>query len=63
MIYSGFCEKQGKYYSINFTQINASSLEDKSPEFINGRLDCIYAGMTGCCTHPSQCSIINQNQK
>ena len=47
MVYSGFCVKQNKDYFVEFTQISVSSLEDKSPKSINGRLKCKYAGFTG----------------
>lgn len=58
MIYTGFCDKQNKNYSVEFRQISVSSLEDVSPKFENGRLDCKYAGFTGCCNDPKQCSIL-----
>ena len=58
MVYSGFCDKQNKNYSVEFRQISVSSLEDIKPKLENGRLDCKYAGLTGCCNNPKQCSIL-----
>ena len=63
MTYTGFCEKQNKMYSVSFAQIDASATDDASPVFINGRLECLYAGLTGCCTHPNQCSILKEYMK
>lgn len=58
MVYRGFCDKQNKDYSVSFRQISISSLEDMKPTFENGRLECDYAGFTGCCNNPKQCSIL-----
>lgn len=63
MIYTGFCNKQNENYSVEFTQIPTSSLEDKTPNFINGRLKCEYAGITGCCNNPNQCSVLQNFNK
>ena len=63
MVYSGFCVKQNKDYFVEFTQISVSSLEDKSPKSINGRLKCKYAGFTGCCNRASDCSILKNLSK
>ena len=48
MIYSGFCDKQNKHYSVKFVPISVSALDDQSKQFRNGRLECGYAGTTGC---------------
>lgn len=58
MVFTGFCNKQNKNYSVEFRQISVGSLEDLSHKFENGRLDCKYAGLTGCCNNPKQCSIL-----
>lgn len=58
MVYRGFCDKQNKDYSVEFRQISSSSLEDTTPKFENVRLECDYAGLTGCCRNPKQCSIL-----
>lgn len=63
MVYNGFCDKQNKNYSVEFSSINATSKEDLEESFIRGRLNCTYAGLTGCCDHPSQCSVINNLNK
>ena len=63
MHYSGFCIKQNKNYTVNFEQISRSALEDLNKSTILGRLNCNYAGLTGCCDHPSQCSILNPQKK
>lgn len=63
MVYRGFCDKQSKNYSVEFRQISTSSLEDSKPKFENGRLKCDYAGFTGCCTNPKQCSILQNLNK
>lgn len=63
MVYKGYCDKQGKDYSVHFRKINVSSLEDRGDIFENGRLECDYAGLTGCCRHPNQCSILKQYQR
>lgn len=63
MVYTGFCDKQNKNYSVEFASINATAKEDLTGKIINGRLNCIYAGLTGCCDHPSQCSIIKNVNK
>lgn len=60
MIYTGFYNKQNKNYSVEFRQISVSSLEDIKPKLENGRLDCKYAGLTGCCNNPKQCSILQK---
>lgn len=63
MVYKGFCDKQNKNYYVEFNHISASALEDESPIFINGRLKCEYAGITGCCNNPKQCSILQNLNK
>lgn len=63
MVYKGFCDKQKKNYSVEFKQISTSALEDTSDNFINGRLKCGYAGITGCCNDPKQCSILKNLNK
>ena len=63
MVYHGFCDKQKKNYSVKLTPINASAAEDLSQKFIAGRLECTYAGTTGCCTNPDQCSILKNINK
>lgn len=63
MVYTGFCDKQNKDYSVSFRQIPSSSLEDASAKFENGRLKCDYAGITGCCRNPKQCSILQNLKK
>lgn len=60
MVYTGLCDKQNKNYSVEFRQISVSSLEDIKPKLENGRLDCKYAGLTGCCNNPKQCSILQK---
>lgn len=60
MVYTGFCNKQNKIYSVEFRQISVSSLEDIKPKLENGRLDCKYAGLTGCCNNPKQCFILQK---
>lgn len=63
MIYSGFCTKQNKDYCVDFTEISVSSLEDNDSRTIHGRLSCKYAGFTGCCSHPNECSILRNLSK
>lgn len=63
MVYNGFCDKQNKNYSVEFSSINATSKEDLEESFIRGRLNCTYAGPTGCCDHPSQFSVIKDFKK
>lgn len=63
MVYTGYCDKQNKNYSVEFKQISVVSLNEKSPKFINGRLVCEHAGLTGCCNSPSQCSILKSLNK
>lgn len=63
MVYNGFCDKQNKMYSVDFKQISVQSLEDTSRNFENGRLYCKYAGLTGCCNNPKQCSILQNINK
>lgn len=63
MVYRGFCDKQNKNYSVELTHISASAMEDKNPNFIAGRLDCVYAGLTDCCNSPSDCSILKNLNK
>lgn len=63
MVYRGFCDKQNKDYSVEFRKISSSSLEDATPKFENGRLECDYAGLTGCCHSPKQCSILQNFSK
>lgn len=63
MVYRGFCDKQKKNYSVDFRKISASALEDETPNFIDGRLTCNYAGITGCCHSPEQCSILQNINK
>lgn len=63
MIYHGYCDKQGEDYSVEFRSVNPSTLEDESIKFDNGRLVCKYAGITGCCRSPKQCSILNPTKE
>lgn len=63
MIYHGLCEKQNKDYSVEYTTINSTAHEDFKGRFINGRLNCVYAGLTGCCERPSQCSVLKAAEK
>ncbi len=58
MVYSGFCDKQNRNYSVEFTRISTSDLEKSN--FENGRLICQYAALTGCCRNQKQCSILKQ---
>ncbi len=63
MLYLGFCEKQNKKYAVNLHGISVSALEDYSKQFANGRLECPYASLTGCCTRPDQCSVLKNPDK
>lgn len=63
MVYTGFCEKQNKNYSVEYETINTNAIEDLKDCNVSGRLDCVYAGVTGCCSHPSQCSILQNATK
>lgn len=59
MLYKGFCDKQNKNYSVKITQINASAYEDLKSQVINGRFDCQFSGLTGCCPNGvKDCSIV-----
>lgn len=59
MVFTGFCKKQNKNYSVSLEMIPSSSLEDGKPKFIPGRLTCQYESLTGYCSNLNQCSIIN----
>jgi len=63
LIYSGFCDKQNKHYSVKFVPISVSALDDQSKQLRNGQLVCDYAGTTGCCNHPNQCSVLKEFSK
>ena len=41
MMYSGFCTKQNKNYQVEFTQLSASSLEDKNYQTGVGEIESI----------------------
>ena len=58
MVFRGFCDKQNKNYSVYVEQIPVSTLEDSVNKYEYGRMNCEYAGLTGCCRNPNQCSIL-----
>lgn len=60
MFYHGYCDKQNRNYTVEIEDINASATEDSKRENINGRFNCDYSGLVGCCRGPQECSIVKK---
>ena len=61
MVFTGFCDKQSKNYSVEIKMVDSSDLEEQ--RFENGRLICPYSALSGCCHTPEQCSILQNLNK
>lgn len=61
MVFTGFCDKQSKNYSVEIKMSDSSDLEKQ--HFETGRLICQYTMLSGCCRSPKQCSILQNLNK
>ena len=61
MVFTGFCDKQSKNYSVEIKMVDSSDLEKQ--RFETGRLICQYSALSGCCHTTKQCSILQNLNK
>lgn len=60
MVLRGFCETQNKKYAIEIKAIPCATLEDDSPKYEYGKIECEYASYGGVCDSKN-CSILKQH--